>query len=279
MTGQDFYKSLLKLYPAKFRKRFGGEMLSDWIDLYNDNQKQNKSAIIFWTETLYDTAVNCTYEHLTNKEKHMAKSKIGNKLSLELLGLSIAGIILILTSIPIISVISNGINHSFHLGAGLVTLGTMLILLALSFVGLVVNIKMVIKGETAQDPKYKLTILAYSLAMIVLFTLVLVATSYLPEISVLMFTVSALSLTNGLWTKWLKVGALVLCGVLLLVLTAIINTNHLDEIFFDDNMLYRGYEQMCEEANQLGENPAEVQRCEIEVKNTNGSYKVELFNK
>src|SRR5579872_5644035 len=74
-TADNFYHRLLRLYPPRYRQRFGSQMLYTFQDLYQaELQKNGQISLGFWLSTCYDTCQSAIREHFYAMNKSGFKS-------------------------------------------------------------------------------------------------------------------------------------------------------------------------------------------------------------
>ncbi|HEV2339354.1 MAG TPA: hypothetical protein VGT05_01145 [Patescibacteria group bacterium] len=72
---EQFYKTLLCMYPEIYRKRFGNEMLFVFQDLYQEESvNHGKADILFWFAIVTDTIKSAMLQHIILIQKHGIKN-------------------------------------------------------------------------------------------------------------------------------------------------------------------------------------------------------------
>jgi hypothetical protein len=65
---EKIYKTMLELYPSRYRDEFGQEMIQLFQDMYQDAKNSNDNTEMFslWMRIIHDYFISLTKEHLSN---------------------------------------------------------------------------------------------------------------------------------------------------------------------------------------------------------------------
>lgn len=124
------YRALLRLYPARFRARFGDEMVRLFGDLVRDAREAGRPAAAFrlWLRTLSDLAATAPAEHGRDRAVAHSLSLAPSKATrvLGLLGI-LGGLLLLAPFLPFIVIDERAFNQArlflFGLGAMAIVVG------------------------------------------------------------------------------------------------------------------------------------------------------------
>ena len=75
VKAEQFYRTLLYMYPEIYRKRFGNEMLFVFQDLYQEESvKHGKAGIMFWFAIVTDIMQSAMLQHIILIQKNGIKN-------------------------------------------------------------------------------------------------------------------------------------------------------------------------------------------------------------